>query len=313
MKMILIFSERHGLLPALLPWSRPPKGRAVACRRGHGLMSDGATATATAAEDDGATAPATAPAAEDDGATATAAEDNRYSTLNLCDALEDNILLLACLSCSDEGHERNRKACPCFATLHPFCDAFHSWLCHRLIDDGRVCCSLLPGDVLVGEAMSDDDASADARAAAAVTVAMSAAAAAADRERRRGNGALLAQAAAPAQAAEGDDACVCSDQASSDGHPSSSDSSEPASESEDEEGAEEEGPEEPVLSDPLTTQLRDLASTATALVSPGIEAMAPVPLVRPSRYEAHSTVLKTVPDMTHERPDAYIMHARTHA
>ena len=71
-----------------------------------------------------------------------------FVSMRLAEVLRDDISPVACLSCNDEGRDRNRAACPCFATLHPFCDLFHTWLCHRLIDDGAGTCCLLPTQVI---------------------------------------------------------------------------------------------------------------------------------------------------------------------
>jgi hypothetical protein len=79
-----------------------------------------------------------------------------FVLMRLAEALRSDISPVACLSCFDEGRDRNRAACPCFATLHPFCDLFHTWLCHRLIDDGAGTCCLLPTQVICDPELEPD-------------------------------------------------------------------------------------------------------------------------------------------------------------
>ena len=93
-----------------------------------------------------------APAAARDGVSSGSEEDADLQSMvasRLAEILREDISLVGCLSCTDEGRNRDRVACPCFATLHPFCDLFHTWLCHRLIDDGVGTCCLLPAQVIV--------------------------------------------------------------------------------------------------------------------------------------------------------------------
>ena len=73
-----------------------------------------------------------------------------FVLMRLAEVLRDDISPVACLCCDDGNSQqtRNRAACPCFATLHPFCDLFHTWLCHRLIDDGAGTYCLLPTQVI---------------------------------------------------------------------------------------------------------------------------------------------------------------------
>ena len=90
-----------------------------------------------------------------------------FALMRLAEVLRDDISPVACLSCSDDDADRNRAACPCFATLHPFCDLFHTWLCHRLIDDGAGTCCLLPAQVITDPELDADDELAAAVADAA--------------------------------------------------------------------------------------------------------------------------------------------------
>ena len=80
-----------------------------------------------------------------------------FALMRLAEVLREDISPVACLSCSDDGVERCRAACPCFATLHPFCDLFHTWLCHRLIDDGAGTCCLLPTQVITDPELAQDE------------------------------------------------------------------------------------------------------------------------------------------------------------
>ena len=77
--------------------------------------------------------------------------------MRLADTLREDISPIECLSCTESDRARNRAACPCFATLHPFCDLYHSWLCHRLIDDGAGTCCLLPTQVIGNSGVSPEE------------------------------------------------------------------------------------------------------------------------------------------------------------
>ena len=98
--------------------------------------------------------PASSCGAGDDDSSESSSDDHLLVAIRLAELLREDISPIACLSCSgEEENERNRRpACPCFATLHPFCDLFHSWLSHRLIDDGAGTCCRLPVEVIDEEA-----------------------------------------------------------------------------------------------------------------------------------------------------------------
>ena len=111
---------------------------------------------------------------DDDAIGSEEAEDDEHEanmrsfvSMRLAEVLRDDISPVSCLSCNDPGRERNRVACPCFATLHPFCDLFHTWLCHRLIDDGAGTCCLLPSQVIADPANEPGEELAAAEAEAA--------------------------------------------------------------------------------------------------------------------------------------------------
>ena len=85
-------------------------------------------------------------------------EQEAALSLRLAELLRVDISPVECLNCIDDpDSERNRPACPCFATLHPFCDLFHTWLCHRLIDDGSHTCCLLPSEAIAGPEDEESD------------------------------------------------------------------------------------------------------------------------------------------------------------
>ena len=86
---------------------------------------------------------------DDEGPDVREANDHSFASMRMAELLRVDISPIMCLDCvDDDDAARNRPACPCFATLHPFCDLFHTWLCHRLIDDGAGTCCVLPSDVI---------------------------------------------------------------------------------------------------------------------------------------------------------------------
>jgi len=71
--------------------------------------------------------------------------------VELAAALRDDILLLGGATfCQDADPQREKlkPVCPCFATLHPFCSLYHSWICVRIDDDGTGACCTLPEHVV---------------------------------------------------------------------------------------------------------------------------------------------------------------------
>jgi hypothetical protein len=70
-----------------------------------------------------------------------------FASMRLAETLRYDIMPIASLVCAG-SKAACHDACPCFATLHPFCDLFHTWLCHRIIDDGADCSRLLPNQVI---------------------------------------------------------------------------------------------------------------------------------------------------------------------
>lgn len=76
-------------------------------------------------------------------------EEASHMAMFVADLLRADISNLVCLQCGQEEAEGALPppAAPCYATIHPFCDAFHRWLCRRLLSDGGAF-SCAPEDLL---------------------------------------------------------------------------------------------------------------------------------------------------------------------
>ena len=107
--------------------------------------------TTMADPDDDEAAPASPPPDRE-------ANHHSFVSMRLAELLRVDISPVTCLDCvDDDDAARNRPACPCFATLHPFCDLFHTWLSHRLIDNGAGTCCMMPAEVIPDPDESDDE------------------------------------------------------------------------------------------------------------------------------------------------------------
>jgi hypothetical protein len=73
-------------------------------------------------------------------------QEASHMAMFVADMLRADISNLLCLQCGQEEADV-AAAAPCYATIHPFCDAFHRWLCKRLLSDGRTF-SCVPEDLL---------------------------------------------------------------------------------------------------------------------------------------------------------------------
>ena len=243
------------------------------------LKSDAAAAEMSDAELD----------AEDEAAAREAVESEEnvrsFVLMRLAEVLRDDISPVACLCCDDGNSQqtRNRAACPCFATLHPFCDLFHTWLCHRLIDDGAGTCCLLPSQVIT-DPRNDSDAELEAAEEDHAALVQKAAEAKADAEAATAN--------AP------NDGCDATRFADSDDDEDGSENDPPAPNMEYQEDwmpSANASDNEEAPTDPLTSQLRAQASTASAVVY-ALEKN--VGNIHAQREELHSQLMAPLCDLT---------------
>ena len=235
------------------------------------------TAGDAAADDDGVDSLDDGVDSLDDAVRDNVSEDEAnvrsFALMRLAEVLRDDISPVACLSCADEGRERNRAACPCFATLHPFCDLFHTWLCHRLIDDGSGTCCLLPAQVITDPELDAENELASAEADSALLKPTQEAIAAAVAVVNSGESPAKPGMPAWTEKGETDAACEKAGVGNAEDPDVDCDATRFHTDSEGGSVAGCDGPpevnpseDEEAPTDPLTSQLRELAPTASAMV-----------------------------------------------